>query len=300
MDENQGVKRQRKQAKKRKVAKGASKSSNLDIEKSSLQRAQRQQEALNQESKSCTVDSHGSDNCITHTKRSFRDPIVQKKMLCAGSNAQNAHDAAEQAAKLHSVGNASGAACLYRCALLLDPLLSAARYNLAVILQTELLDEKGAIAEFERIQIDAPNFVAAFQRHGVLLHRRGRLHEALSKYDAALHAEPHNADVLSNACLAHMNLSPPELKEASLLCRRALEVDPNHKRAQQNLKAVERATNIADKRSEEWSQAARMNIRQTKTRAKKKRKHALNRLKRKKKATKNFLKGKKLKRKRDT
>ena len=278
------------------MAKGASKSLNLGAQKSSLQRAQRQQETLNEKSKSCTVGSRGSDSCITHAKRSFSDPIVQQKILCEGSNATNAHDAAEQAAKLRSVGNASGAARLYRCALLLDPFLSVARYNLAVILQTEFLDEKSATAEFERIQIDAPHFAPAFQRHGVWLHRRGQLHEALCKYDAALRAEPHNADVLSNACLARMNLSPPELKEARLLCLRALEVDPNHERAQQNLKKVERATDIGDKRMETRAQAARMNVRQAKTRARKKKKHA----KRKKKTAKNLSKRKRMKRKRDT
>ena len=104
-------------------------------------------------------------------------------------------------------------------------------FKLALI--TEMRDDDGAVDLMSKaLQLD-PNFLAAKCERGILLHRLGRLKEALPDLQASATAEPENVEVLSQLGIVLLSLGRPHEAEATLSS--AIEIDPENRAVLMNL-----------------------------------------------------------------
>lgn len=90
-------------------------------------------------------------------------------------------------------GDDPGARTAYERALELDPALSVARLNLAVLDARDGMVES-AEARYQRLIRDQPDYFLAHYNYGILLERLERDEEALEAYRSALVYEPQHAD----------------------------------------------------------------------------------------------------------
>ena len=88
----------------------------------------------------------------------------------------------------------SAAADLFRRGLALDRDHSALRHRLGTALYV-MGDVEGAMAEFERVMRESPNFPAVHYSVGVLLQGEGRHREAIERFETALRYQPTDGEV---------------------------------------------------------------------------------------------------------
>jgi Tfp pilus assembly protein PilF len=99
-----------------------------------------------------------------------------------------------------------------------------------------------ALAEYERALQYKPGLARELTRHmAVLYDRLGDREHAESAYAQALQAAPKDADLLNDVGYFHYECGDPQRAEKDL--RRALEIDPKHRRAWVNLGVVLGAEN---------------------------------------------------------
>ena len=145
---------------------------------------------------------------------------------------ESAHELLERGNLLFGAGGREAAADCYRRALLLDPGLSAASYNLGCTLDA-LAGPAEALPYFQRAASLRPDWWQARSNLGFALARVGRMAEAAGELAAAIALNPGDAGLRNNQGLALTALGRGEEAHGSFL--EAIRLDPGYPEAHSNL-----------------------------------------------------------------
>lgn len=138
----------------------------------------------------------------------------------------------EAAQQLLQVGEASQALLAFQALVKADSTDRESRMGLAAALAAlDRVDE--ALAEYEQISADWPDFPFAQVRRGELLEKRGDQPAALAAYQAAVKAAPGNADAHFSLAFAYRRAG--QVDEAIAELEAGLALDPGRETARQAL-----------------------------------------------------------------
>jgi protein O-GlcNAc transferase len=146
--------------------------------------------------------------------------------------ANSADQLLERGNTLFNSGERAAAADCYRQALLIDPTLSSASYNLGCALDL-LSGPAEALPHFQDAASRRPEWWQARSNLGFALARLGRLAEATGELEAAATLNPADAGIRNNLGLALSALDRAEEAHGSFL--EAIRLDPNYPEAHSNL-----------------------------------------------------------------
>ena len=146
--------------------------------------------------------------------------------------AESAHQLLERGNLLFGSGAREAAADCYRQALLIDPALSAASYNLGCTLDA-LAGPAQALPHFQRAVSRRPDWWQARSNLGFALARVGRMAEAAGELEAAAALNPADAGIRNNLGLALSALGRGEEAHASF--KEAIHLSPGYPEAHSNL-----------------------------------------------------------------
>jgi len=146
--------------------------------------------------------------------------------------AETAHELVERGNLLFGSGEPEAAADCYQRALLIDPDLSSANYNLGCALDA-LAGPARALPHFQKAASRRPDWWQARSNLGFALARLGRMAEAAGELQAAAALNPGDAGLRNNLGLALSALGRGEEAHASFL--EAIRLDPGYPEAHNNL-----------------------------------------------------------------
>ena len=129
-------------------------------------------------------------------------------------------------------GNADQALAIYRALVEADPQDRESRMGVAAALAA-LQRKEEALAEYEQISADWPDFPFAYIRQGILLEEQGDLAGAITAYQAAVRIAPDNAD--AHFTLAYAYRRSGQLEQAVAAFEAGLALDPSRESARQAL-----------------------------------------------------------------
>ncbi len=149
-----------------------------------------------------------------------------------------ASSAALRAAAQQSLqsGNADQALATYRALVEADPQDRESRMGVAAALAA-LQRSDEALAEYQQISVDWPDFPFALIRQGMLLEEQGELAYAIEAYQSAVRIAPESADAHFTLAYAYRRAEQRDLAIAEF--EAGLQLDPSRDSAREALEALQ-------------------------------------------------------------